>query len=186
MAGGTVMGGMIGWTDMGYPFHGANAVKAEKVNFLGKSVRSKNNKQSLCTQPPNTKGTENIHQYIPSMATRGKLPYLGDNIKYYRTAKGLSQAELGTKIGRTQQVVFAYESGDAMPSLTVLLKIAKVLGITVEDLVRDPAKAEKERIASNPRLLRKLRLVEKLPPQVQKTIVSMIDELARAHNVSED
>ena len=120
------------------------------------------------------------------MATRGKLPYLGDNIKYYRTAKGFSQAELGSRIGRTQQVVFAYECGDAMPSLTVLLKIAKALDITIEDLVQDPAKAKKARIASNPRLLKKLRLVEKLPPQAQKSVVTMIQELARAHNITDE
>jgi transcriptional regulator with XRE-family HTH domain len=119
------------------------------------------------------------------MATRGKLPYLGENIKYFRIAKGISQAELGSKIGRTQQVVFSYECGQAMPSLPILLKTAKTLDVTVDELVREPTQDDKARIARNPRLLNKLRLVERMPPQAQKSIISMIEELARAHGITE-
>ena len=73
-----------------------------------------------------------------------------------------------------------------MPSSSVLLKIAKALDVTVDDLMREPTDAQKTRISANPRLLKKLRLVEKLPPQAQKTIVSMIDQLARAHNITDE
>ena len=118
--------------------------------------------------------------------SHGKLPCVAGNIKFFRIAKGISQAELGARIGRTQQVVFSYESGQAMPSSSVLLKIAKALDVTVDDLMREPTDAQKTRISANPRLLKKLRLVEKLPPQAQKTIVSMIDQLARAHNITDE
>ena len=40
---------------------------------------------------------------------------IGDTIKKYRKLKGLTQKELGEKIGRTQRTIQAYEKNEVIP-----------------------------------------------------------------------
>jgi transcriptional regulator with XRE-family HTH domain len=65
--------------------------------------------------------------------------------------QGMTQAELARAIGVSQQTVFAYELGDRRVSVLLVAKLAKVFGVSVEELMgmtRSPRPA-------NPRLLRK-------------------------------
>lgn len=58
-----------------------------------------------------------------------------------RTARGLSAAELATAIDVSRQTVYAIESGDYTPNTTVALKLARVLGVTVEEVFQLEAQA---------------------------------------------
>lgn len=55
---------------------------------------------------------------------------LGDNIKAAREAAGLTQEELGAKIGVTGVTIMRYEKGQREPKIDVVTKIADVLGVT--------------------------------------------------------
>jgi len=59
---------------------------------------------------------------------------LGENIRKYRKALGLTQAELAEKLGLTQALITNYERGLHNPPTTKLPDIAKALGIGVEQL----------------------------------------------------
>ena len=59
---------------------------------------------------------------------------LGNHLKELRAAKGLNQQELGTLVGASRQTISLIERGDYNPSVTLALKIAKILNATVEDL----------------------------------------------------
>ena len=59
---------------------------------------------------------------------------IGKNIAKYRKAAGLTQEELGGKLGVTNQAVSKWESGVSMPDILLLPEIAAVLGITLEDI----------------------------------------------------
>ena len=59
---------------------------------------------------------------------------IGKNIAKYRKAKGLTQEELGAKLGVTNQAVSKWESEVSMPDVMLLPKIAKALNITLDDL----------------------------------------------------
>lgn len=56
---------------------------------------------------------------------------IGDNIKQFRKDKGLSQKELGKKIGLSQQMIAQYESNKREPKLQTLIKIATALEIPI-------------------------------------------------------
>lgn len=56
---------------------------------------------------------------------------IGDNIKQFRKDKGLSQKELGKKIGVSQQMIAQYESNKREPKLQTLVKIATALDIPI-------------------------------------------------------
>ncbi len=59
---------------------------------------------------------------------------IGKNIAKYRKAKGLTQEELGTKLGVTNQAVSKWESEVSMPDVMLLPEIANALNITLDDL----------------------------------------------------
>lgn len=61
-------------------------------------------------------------------------------IKELREAAGMSQRELGERIGISGPAVAMWESGENRPSLTNLEKLADVLGVSIDTILgRDPA-----------------------------------------------
>lgn len=60
---------------------------------------------------------------------------IAKNLIYYRKAAGLTQAELAEKINYSDKSVSKWESAGGVPDVYVLLQLAKLYGITVDDLV---------------------------------------------------
>ncbi len=56
-------------------------------------------------------------------------------IKTIRAQKGLSQKELGERLGVSQQMIGQWETGKASPKIETLEKIAKVLDVDIFSLV---------------------------------------------------
>ena len=63
---------------------------------------------------------------------------LADNIKAVREARGLSQQQIAKAAGIPRATWTHLESGAANPTLTVLIKVANVLQIRVEELLAAP------------------------------------------------
>ena len=59
---------------------------------------------------------------------------LKNKLKEYRAALGVNQQQLGALVGTSRQTVSQIERGDYSPSVTLALKIAKVCGVSVEDI----------------------------------------------------
>lgn len=59
---------------------------------------------------------------------------LVNKLKEYRVRYHLSQTELGNLAGVSRQTISLIERGDYNPSVTLALKIAKILNATVENL----------------------------------------------------
>lgn len=57
------------------------------------------------------------------------------NLVELRTKAGFTQLELAEKINYTDKAVSKWERGEAMPDLRVLVKIADIYNITVDDIV---------------------------------------------------
>lgn len=62
---------------------------------------------------------------------------IGEQIRKYRKEAGLSQKELGQKLGVSQQHIAQYESVKRIPKLETINKIADALDIPVSELI-DP------------------------------------------------
>lgn len=63
---------------------------------------------------------------------------LGDVLRNRREARGLTQAELARRAKITGEYVSMLETGAKRnPSLAVLQRLAKVLGVSVSDLLAD-------------------------------------------------
>jgi putative molybdopterin biosynthesis protein len=63
---------------------------------------------------------------------------LENDVRSKRQAAGLSQQALATRCGLTRQAINAIEAGHYAPSTSVALRLARVLGCTVETLFRLP------------------------------------------------
>ena len=61
---------------------------------------------------------------------------LKDRIAAVRKAAGLTQEQLGELVGVTRQAVSKWETGTADPSTSNLLALAKLFGISAEELLR--------------------------------------------------
>jgi len=59
---------------------------------------------------------------------------LANRIKDRRTELGLTQAELAERVGVTRKTVNTVENNVFTPSATLAIKLARALGVTVEQL----------------------------------------------------
>ena len=57
-----------------------------------------------------------------------------NRIRDLRTGRGWSQVELGERVGVSRQAIIAIETGRFDPSLPLAFKLARVFGVTIEDL----------------------------------------------------
>ena len=54
-----------------------------------------------------------------------------------RKSLGLSQENITKKMGVTRQTILNWETGISSPTLTNAVKLAKILGVTVNELIED-------------------------------------------------
>ena len=71
----------------------------------------------------------------------------GDFLFALRKEKGMTQAELAEMLGVTNKAVSKWETGEAMPETALLLPIARIFGVTVDELLDGKRAAEKEATA---------------------------------------
>lgn len=86
---------------------------------------------------------------MQSETERRKTMSIGKNIAKYRKAKGLTQEELGARVGVTNQSVSKWESEVSMPDIMLLPKIANTLSVSLEDLYGIKNEPEKVSVSAD-------------------------------------
>ena len=61
----------------------------------------------------------------------------GANLGAAREHAGLSREQLGSRAGLNAATIYRLEAGDRQPRLPTIIVLAKVLGMTASDLIRD-------------------------------------------------
>lgn len=59
---------------------------------------------------------------------------LHNRLKEMRARINVNQQELGSLVGASRQTISLIERGDYSPSITLALKIARVCGVSVEEI----------------------------------------------------
>ena len=90
----------------------------------------------------------------------------GSRISQARKRKGWKQADLGRKIGCPRQLISKWERNLNTPSLENALKMAEVLGTTVDSLFGMPAERSELEL-----------MVRELPDESQKYLKGLIQSL---------
>lgn len=67
---------------------------------------------------------------------REELPDMGleNRLKEHRARLNVNQSQLGKLAGVSRQTISLIERGDYSPSVTLALKLAKIFGVSVEDI----------------------------------------------------
>jgi putative transcriptional regulator len=68
------------------------------------------------------------------------MSHLRNHVKQHRARLNLTQEELGDRVGVRRQTILAIEKGHYVPSTLVALRIARELGMRVDELfeLQDP------------------------------------------------
>ena len=61
---------------------------------------------------------------------------IAENIKKYRMASGYTQSDIAILLSVSPQAVSRWETGRGYPDTALLLKLAEILGITVDELLK--------------------------------------------------
>ena len=114
---------------------------------------------------------------------------VGQNIRVFRNAKGISQTELGNAIGVTFQQVQKYENGVNRVGSSRLAKIAKALNTPIGLLFDNSAKSADGRVSGPivtdlliaPHAVQMLRAFAKLPnDRLRRCILALTETITRA------
>lgn len=95
-----------------------------------------------------------------------------------RKARGLSQYDLADLSGVSQRMIAHYETIIRNPSSSVLLRLAKVLKVSPDELMGIKVLKIKEEVSRT--TIKKAKMLEELPPEAQKSVMQMIDTLHTA------
>lgn len=71
---------------------------------------------------------------------------LPQNIKLLRTQNGLTQKDLSQKLHVTSQAVSRWENGDVEPSVSTIGEMAKIFGVTTDEIIGGPENKPKTEI----------------------------------------
>jgi transcriptional regulator with XRE-family HTH domain len=106
----------------------------------------------------------------------GPMASTGSRLKQLREAAGLSQRELARQIGQVQSNIRYWETTEKIPRSDVLAPMAKVLGVTVEELLGQP----KSRVITPGGRARQLfEAVSKLPRRQQDKVLDILEPFVR-------
>ena len=101
--------------------------------------------------------------------------HFGQRLKHAREKAGLTQAELGTRLGVSQRAVAHWERTSAVVRPEQLEAIADTLKISIDELVRETAKKQRQRSGPTGRVQQVFEDVSKLPRKQQLKVVEFVE-----------
>jgi transcriptional regulator with XRE-family HTH domain len=142
-------------------------------------IRSISDEERARNPPLHLPGKEPSAVPRPRKTPVNKPGAIGERIRKARLARGLTQTELGKRIGVSQRMVTYYEVRGVSPTPELLIKLAHALEVPVEELIGEKPRTKAP--ADTPEsihLWRRLKKLEHLRPNDRKTVLRMIDLLA--------
>ena len=97
-----------------------------------------------------------------------------------RKDEGITQVQLAEQLGTSQQTITAYEVGRRRVPVSSLPRIAKLLGVSVEELIGEDPKPAKRGPA--PKLQQQLERITRLPKTQQRFVMQVIDSVIAQAN----
>jgi len=113
------------------------------------------------------------------------MSVLGENIKKYRLQKGLTQEQLASKLGKTKNVIYNWESGLNKPDANMLEYLCGILEVDANTILgwndtrqmKLDADALADEILSNPKTKDLLNKIKELPEGDLDMIINFIKRI---------
>ena len=110
-----------------------------------------------------------------------QLTDFGKRLAKLRKDAGYTQVELAKELEVTQRMVSYYEGHSEYPPSSLLPKLAKILGVTTDELLGlRPIKKTRQ---PDTRLLRRLQQIEKLGVDKKRQLLKIIDTFIEAEQL---
>ncbi len=94
-----------------------------------------------------------------------------------RKAKGLTQYDLADMTGISHRMIVHYEKHSKKMDPAIVVRLAKALKVSIDELMGYKPTMEKEPPVKNRRLLKKLKAFDELPEKDQKKVIEHIEDL---------
>jgi transcriptional regulator with XRE-family HTH domain len=118
-----------------------------------------------------------------SKAERDKDLALGRRIAALRKERGYTQTELADQVGAVQGVLSDYECGKLRPHADMLVRLAKALRVSTDELLGVQPASQNGAPVSR-RVLRRLQAIDQLPKRDQDALFRTIDAFLQARRAS--
>jgi len=106
---------------------------------------------------------------------------VGSCVRDLRLKKGITQVELARMLGTAQAAISAIEHGQRGLSVQQVVKVARVLGATPNDILGENG-ASRRAVAGSPKIMRRVRRLQRLPVAQQRAVLKLLDGIIEAHN----
>lgn len=100
---------------------------------------------------------------------------LGTRIAELRKTRCVTQAQLAKALDVSQQTIQAYEVGRRRIPVSAMLVVARVLGISLEELFGETGQSAARKRGPTPKLLRQIERISELPKPKQKFVLEMLE-----------
>lgn len=98
---------------------------------------------------------------------------VGQRIARFRKEQGLTQQQLADAIGVRQYAIARFEVGFCRVPVGLLSELARILGVTADDLLGTPPAKLKPGPA--PKLQKQIEKISSLPREQQKTVLQVLE-----------
>jgi transcriptional regulator with XRE-family HTH domain len=118
------------------------------------------------------------HLPMPTMPQEEKKFFaeLGARVAEQRKALGLTQQQLADALDTTQQQVASYEVARLRIPASMLPRLARVLGVTLEMLIGDEQRTAAKR-GPTPKLQQQLERLSALPKPKQRAVMEVLEAM---------
>jgi transcriptional regulator with XRE-family HTH domain len=138
------------------------------------SRKSRFSKEPLQWRAVNMSGTD----LVETMKERSIVGF-GSRLAAIRKERGITQAQLGEKVGVSNRVIAYYETESDQPPGSLLVDLCVALKVSADELLGIKTPRER-RDPKTARLINRLKRVAELPPAQQRAVLQHLDGLLAA------
>ena len=120
--------------------------------------------------------------YKMSIMAKASTADFGKRLAKLRKINGLTQTELGEKVGVSKRVIAYYEGETEYPPARLIVPLSKALNVSTDELLGVKSTQETDG-KPNLKIQRRLKKIEDLPPAQQKTLLKTIDTFLKAEQI---
>jgi transcriptional regulator with XRE-family HTH domain len=120
--------------------------------------------------------------YYFEVMPRPRRTFFGDKLRTLRLQKGLTQTELGNKVGLSRRMIVHYEKHATRPPADKVMALAKALGLRVDELVKEKGHTNTTEV--DPKFARRLERAKRLPKPDQGILAGIIDSFLHKNGLT--
>ena len=119
-----------------------------------------------------------------SMKRISTIQDFGRRLASLRKERGLTQTQLGEKVGVSCRVIAYYEGETNYPPAHLIAPLARALNVSTDELL-GIRKIKQQLDPQHAALWRRLKKIESLPKQDQKALLHYLDALVRKNGTTQ-